>query len=336
MPVIKGFGTRSDKLPAGSLFIVAGPDELFRRRAVEAIIGVDGTRQEGPPSVRRLSLDEATLSEILVEVQTPSLFSAQGIVVVSQGELAIRQERKALVELSQRKDLSQKLILTTRVSPSKLGLRSGLGKAVVIECYDLWPSDMGRFISAEARRWKKTIDSDAIAALGRGVGADASALSGEIEKLALYVGKRRKITIDDVDSLVGAYRTFAAFELAGDIVSHDTEGALRAARKLREDGVVVVAVVGALSKVLQRVMSMKRLLSEGMSVEDASSALGIRMNSDKRETAKLAQASDEHTLESAFCTLARADIAFKQGDVSDETALEELVVRLTRNLKSKA
>jgi len=336
LPVVKRFGTRSNKLPKGCLYIVAGPDELFRRRAVEAIIEGDGSRQKTPQSVRRLSLAETTLSEILVEVQMPSLFAAHGVVVADRAETAIRKQKDVLVRLSQRSDLPETLVLTTQESPNKLGLKNGLGKGVVIECYELWPSDVGAFVATEARHWKKTIDADAIASLAWGVGADASALAGELEKLALYVGKRRKITIDDVDALVGGYRTFAVFELVGHLVKCDAPGALRATGRLREAGIVVAAVVGALSRVLRRVMGMKRLLSQGMSAEEAASALGIRMKSDKMETAKLARSADTRTLENAFCTLAKADVAFKQGEVSDETALEELVVRLTRDLMSTA
>jgi len=78
------------------------------------------------------------------------------------------------------------------------------------------------------------------------VGFHPVAVVMETEKLALYVGDAKQITLDDLNSVVGRTRQEALFELTHAIGQKDLETALLIASRLQENGIHGLAVLATL------------------------------------------------------------------------------------------
>lgn len=334
MALVKGFGIKTTTIPRTSCYIVAGPEAFFRRRAITQIVRKNVDKGDAAMAVETYDASEASAGDIFNDVQSPSLFVGERVIVVENATAFLQEQKEGVLAHAEQIDHAVRLVLETDQAAKRLRLGQRLvQKAAVIECYGLLAGAVGPFLNAEARHLKKKIDSRAVQLLGGRIGPDASALAGEMEKLAIYVGQRESIAADDVEALVGGYRDFDTFELARCIVRGDSDGAFRAAKKLRDEGADFVVIAGALSREIERVMKMGRLLASGEAIRDAAKAVGVPWW-ETDATAKVARSVGMEKLEDVFCLVAEADVAVKRGLVSESTALEELIARATGSLAS--
>ena len=78
------------------------------------------------------------------------------------------------------------------------------------------------------------------------VGFHPVAVVMETEKMALYVGDAKQITLDDLNAVVGRTRQEALFELTHAIGEKDLESALLIASRLKENGIHSLAILATL------------------------------------------------------------------------------------------
>ena len=336
MPVVKGFGVRTTALPAASCYVVAGPDTFFRRRAVDTVIKKSLRNVEATMALARYDSRDVPATDILNELNAPTLFASDRVIVVTNAADIIAGHKDALCRHAAQSDHPVRLVLESDQSPSRLRLGKKLEtSAVVVACYGLRGSDLPQFLQAEARRHDKKIETDAVRLLADRIGPDAAALAVEMEKLSIFVGERDVMSAEDVDALVGGYRNYNVFELARCVVRGDARGAFAAAAKLREEGAAFVMIVGALAREMQRVMTTQRCLGAGQSAREAAATVGVPWW-EADTAARTARRVDPERLEDAFCALAEADVAVKKGLAVEDTVLEELIARTASRLAPDA
>lgn len=286
-------------------------------------------------AVESYDANEALPGDIFNDLQSPSLFVRERVIIVENATVFLREQKERILAHAGQVDHAIRLVLESDQGTKRLSLsRSLLQKAAVIECYGLLAGSVRQFLSAEAGHLKKKIEPQAIRLLGGRIGPDASALAGEMEKLAIYVGQKESIVAADVEALVGGYRDFDTFELARCVVRGDSDGAFRAAKKLQDEGAPFVVIAGALSRELKRVMKMSRLLSSGETPREAAAAAGVPWW-EVDATANAARSVAVEKLEDIFCLVAEADVAVKRGLVSESSVLAELIARATGSLATK-
>jgi DNA polymerase-3 subunit delta len=92
----------------------------------------------------------------------------------------------------------------------------------------------------------KTLDKGVIEQLLERVGFHPGAAVTETEKLALSVGNAARITLDDLNQMVGRTREEAVFELTEAVGNRDVDKALLIAGRLQEKGIHGLAVLATL------------------------------------------------------------------------------------------
>jgi DNA polymerase-3 subunit delta len=92
----------------------------------------------------------------------------------------------------------------------------------------------------------KTMAPQVVEQLLERVGFHPVAVVMETEKLALYTGERRKITIDDLNAVVGRTRQEALYELTQAIGERNLDRALLITSRLQENGIHALAVLATL------------------------------------------------------------------------------------------
>jgi DNA polymerase-3 subunit delta len=87
-------------------------------------------------------------------------------------------------------------------------------------------SDAIRWLTEEAEKIAVRFEPDAARELSDALGADMMLIASEFEKLVLYVGEKRRITLGDVETMVLAAKQRSLYELTDAISSKDKARAL--------------------------------------------------------------------------------------------------------------
>jgi DNA polymerase-3 subunit delta len=96
----------------------------------------------------------------------------------------------------------------------------------MVELVRVEESDAIRWLVAEAEKRGSTLEVDAARELADALGADLMLMASELEKLLLYTGERRRITLGDVETMVLGAKQRSLYELTDAISAKDRPRAL--------------------------------------------------------------------------------------------------------------
>ena len=222
-------------------YILIGDDVFLYERCRKAVLAA-----LVPPEMRDfclsdLDLAEITIFEILDRAQTPSLMAPfQVLIIRNLKNLYTRGAKKeefAALDAYFRSPNPQALVLFVadhiRIpsDPRRMDMqdkdryeriRETLGDACgLVELARVDESDALKWIAAEAQRREVQVDPDAARELADALGADMMLIASELEKLVLYVGPKKRVTLGDVETMVLAAKQRSLYELTDAISSKD-------------------------------------------------------------------------------------------------------------------
>jgi DNA polymerase-3 subunit delta len=96
----------------------------------------------------------------------------------------------------------------------------------MVELVRVEETDAMRWLVAEAEKRGTVLDVDAARELADALGADMMLMASELEKLLLYTGERRRITLGDVETMVLGAKQRSLYELTDAISAKDRPRAL--------------------------------------------------------------------------------------------------------------
>src|SRR5437764_9942129 len=201
--------------------------------------------------------------------------------------------------------------------------------------------ELGRVEEGDAVRWiqeycgsrEVKIDLDAGRELVDSLGGDMMMISNELEKLILYVGEKKRITLGDVETMVLAAKQRSLYELTDAISSHDRTRALEMLDAILSTGDGDEAAIGHLYMLAKTFRQMLVILEKN--VRDSRAiwqALwqGFRVPpfaaDDIIKQARRYKSKREITR--AIRLIARADLALRSNPPSKRLILENLVLDL--------
>ena len=227
-------------------YVLIGDDVFLYERCRKAVLAA-----LVPPDLRDfclsdLDLAEASIFEILDRAQTPSLMAPfQVLFIRNLKNLYTRGAKKdefAALEAYFRSPNPQALVIFVadhiRIpsDPRRMDMqdkdryeriRETLGDACgLVELARVDEADALRWIAAETKRREVQVDPDAARELADALGADMMLIASELEKLVLYVGEKRRITLGDVETMVLAAKQRSLYELTDAISARDQARAI--------------------------------------------------------------------------------------------------------------
>lgn len=104
------------------------------------------------------------------------------------------------------------------------------------------------------KKHNKTIEAGALDIFLERIGFHPVAVVMETEKLILYAGERKKITLDDLNLMVARSREDALFELTDNLGKRDLRRTLTTLHHLLENGVHGLAIVATLRNYLRKLL----------------------------------------------------------------------------------
>jgi DNA polymerase III subunit delta len=235
---------RGNKLRPG--YVLIG-DEIFlyercRRAVLEVLVPAD-LRDF---CLSEIDLAETSIFEALDRAQTPSLMAPfQVLFIRNLKQLYTRGAKKdefASIDAYFRSPNPQAVLIFVadhiRIpsDPRRMDMsdkdrydriRETLGDHCgVIELARVDEADALRWLLSEAEKQQIKLEQDAARELTDALGADMMLIASEFEKLSLYAGAKRHITLGDVETMVLAAKQRSLYELTDAISAKDKQRAL--------------------------------------------------------------------------------------------------------------
>lgn len=250
----------------------------------------------------------------------------------SERETARRAEAQQFCGYLRSVPVSTELIL---LEPAPLQSSNPFIKAVtaiggeVIGPKALRDAELEDWIAERVRLRGGRISAGAVAQLAVFVGGgNLRVLDNELEKLVVHAGGQL-ITEGDVSALVSAAREVSVFAMVDAIGLRDARTALRLLHSLLAEGEPAARLLVMIVRQFRLILEISEMQSKGCSRQDIISELRLPPFVFSRMLNQVNRFSMRQ-LEAVYRRLVEADVAVKTGRVDPITALDLLVVELTR------
>jgi DNA polymerase-3 subunit delta len=203
-------------------------------------------------AITRLSAKDDDWDAVFERAQTLPMLAPQQVVFVENVEALERlgdERREAAVEALERYLADPAPFSVIVFEASKLDGRQKLAKVLkdksVVVALELDVEQAPAFVAAMAKELGVEIDREAAQLISDSVNAEPGRIRMEVEKLALYVQGRAKITVEDVETLVVSARKFTVWQFSEFIASSQRGAALEFVDGLLRSGDEPLQIVGA-------------------------------------------------------------------------------------------
>lgn len=346
-----------DEVKQGKLkpaYVFIGDEVFFRRRCRDALL-----QHLVPPELRDFSLHEFDLSEteiveVLDRARTASLMAPFQVFFVRgvnqlYGRGSHEAEFDAIREYLRNPNPDAVLIfvadhisipadvrrmeMTDRDRYERI--RDSLGEYCgIVELARVEEGEAVRWIVDTAAAEQVKVDTDAARELVDSLGGDMMLIASELEKLVLYVGAKKRITLGDVESMVLAAKQRSLYELTEAISAKDRVRALQVLDAILSSGDGEEAAIGHLYMLARTFRQMLVILEKR--VRDSRMLWqvlwhGFRIPPFAAEDIIRQARRYKNVLEltRALRLIARADLQLRSNPPSKRLVLEQLVLALT-------
>jgi DNA polymerase III subunit delta len=322
------------------LFIGAEAYDRDRcRRALTERLLPPEDREEG---LIRHDLDRETLSQVLDDAQSFSLFARVRLIWVSGAEAAMPRGRTAATTDEDGepvgKSAGPSLLVHYMNNPTP-------GTVLVFECsrYELEGDDKARvqrvqkFYSAitaqvEFARYSPEAARRLAAAMAKEVlSGDASRIANEIEKLALYAGAERTVTEEDIWNLTPNAKASTIFALVNALGRRDRVASLESLDVLVREGEYLPLALSFLATQFRlALVAREARLTNVSQVQAFFTKQGAPMwRSRAEQVTAAAGAFSADRLRQALLRIYETDKALRDVRPDDRIVMEKLVLELT-------
>jgi DNA polymerase-3 subunit delta len=339
-------------------YVFIGDEAFFRDQCRQALLEHLVPADLRDFSLHDLDLAEVSVAEVLDRARTPSLmapfqvFFVRGVknlytrgshaeeFAAIEGYLADPNPNAVLIFVADHISIPadvRRMELQDRDRYQRI--RETLGECCgMVELARVEESDGMRWIIEHAHQQGVKVEQDAARELIDALGADMMMVSSELEKLILYAGEKRHITLGDVETLVLAAKQRSLYELTDAISAKDKARALAVLDAMLQSGEGEDAAIGHLYMLARTFRQMLVILEKG--VRDSRAiwqALwqGFRVPPFAAEDIirQARRYNSRRELTRAIKLVARADLALRSNPPSKRLVLERLVLQLTEEPK---
>ena len=334
-------------------YVLVGDEVFFRDRCRAALIEHLVPSELRDFSLHDLDLAQNSIAEILDRARTPSLmapfqvFFIRGVKAL-YGRGSHKEEFNAIEEYCREPNPAAVLMfIADHVSiPADARrmemqdkeryerIRETLGEyCTIVELARVDEDEGIRWVVERAAREAVKVDAEAARELVDALGSDMMLVSNELEKLILFVGQKKRITIGDVETLILAAKQRSLYELTDAISSKDRVRALAVLDAMLASEEGEEAAIGHIYMLARTFRQMLVILEKN--VRDSRmiwQALwqGFRVPPFAAEDVirQARRYKSRRELTAALRLLARADLALRSNPASKRLVLEKLVIDL--------
>jgi DNA polymerase III subunit delta len=342
-------------------YVLVGDEAFFRKRCRDAILEHLVAPDSRDFGLFEFDLSETSLTEVLDRARTPSLmapfqvFFVRGVkTLFGRGS---NEEKIGAIEAYCKNPNPDALIVFVA---DHISIPADVRRMEMADRdrYQKIREDLGPFCGivelsrvqeGEAVRWigeccatrEVKIDSDGARELVDALGGDMMTVSNELEKLILYVGEKKKITLGDVETMVLAAKQRSLYELTDAISSKDRVRALEVLDALLSTGDGEEAAIGHLYMLAKTFRQMLVILERNVRDQRmlwAALWQGFRVPPFAADDIirQARRYKSKRELTRAIRLVAKADLALRSNPTSKRMVLEKLILDLATEPKVEA
>jgi DNA polymerase-3 subunit delta len=348
----------SRRLRAAYVFV--GDEAFFRKRFRDAILQHLVPADLRDFSLFEFDLSENDLAEVLDRARTPSLmapfqvFFVRGVKGLFGRGSNSNEEKLAAIEAYCKNPNPDALIVfvADHISiPADVRrmemqdkeryqrIRETMGAYCgIVELARVEEGEAVRWISDYCASREVKIEPDGARELVDALGGDMMMISNELEKLILYVGEKKRITLGDVETMVLAAKQRSLYELTDAISSKDRVRSLEVLDAILSSGEGEEAAIGHIYMLAKTFRQMLVILERNVRDQRmlwAALWQGFRVPPFAADDIikQARRYKSRRDLTRAIRLVAKADLALRSNPVSKRMVLERLVIDLTTEPK---
>jgi DNA polymerase III subunit delta len=340
------------------VYVFVGDEAFFRKKCRDAIL-----KSLVPSDLREFSLyefdlAETDLAEVLDRARTPSLMAPFQVFFVRGvkslfGRGSNEDKLNAIEEYAKDPNPDAVLIFVAdHISiPADVRrmdmtdkeryerIREAMGRyAAIVELGRVEEGDAVRWIQEYCSTREVKIDADASRELVDSLGGDMMMISNELEKLILYVGEKKRVTLGDVETMVLAAKQRSLYELTDAISARERTRALEMLDAILSTGEGEDAAIGHLYMLAKTFRQMLVILERNVRDQRmlwAALWQGFRVPPFAADDIirQARRYKSKRELTRAIRLVAKADLALRSNPPSKRLVLEKLVLDLTAEPK---
>ena len=291
-------------------------------------------------SVITYDLTQTPIQSVIEEAKTVSFLPPPKVILVKDRDL-FRTSKEA-TKMNHEIDLfydyikcpSQDAVIVFIVQGDKLDERKKIVKtvqkgAVVVHFSPLGAQELVHWMIGQAKEQHVVLATETADQLVCYAGTEMTALSMEIEKLCLFVGRGGTIQLQDVERLVPRTLEQSGFALVEQIVQLRQQQAMQIFYDLLQQREQPIKIVALLIHQFRMILHVKALVEQSTSSPQMASVLGVHPYVVKKAKEQAAHFSTSK-VKALLGLLAKLDYEMKSGLIHKELGLELFLLRLFR------
>jgi len=311
-------------------YIFAGEETYLMEEAwrqLEKGIGVDSLNRE------TFFGGDVSVDDIIIALQTMPFLAEKRLLLVKDAQKIKAKEAEKLAEYLKMPVTSSCLVLLWQDKlrkDAKSGLFSAVGKTgAVVEFRALYDRELPSWVVQKVAGLGKRISSDAAQYLVQESGSNLLDLYNEIEKLDLFTGAAKEITVKDVEVMSGHTRQANLNQLAEAIEGKKIDEMLAIVEGLLEEGEIPLKILATIYRSVRRLLAAKSLGEErGLSSQEIKQELHLHPYFDRNflmNVSRYTMAELQKDLE----LILQADLELKTSVRPEQFIFEELLLGLS-------
>jgi DNA polymerase III subunit delta len=297
------------------------------RKLLDKIVPVKARRFNG----ERVRAKDCSAAIVMEKLSSLPMFGTRRLLMVQGFEVWAKEGQNAILSYLAKPYPTSCLVLA---SSQKKGIErvetavNAVGIVVVFAAPT--ERETPRWLQERAKQQNKTLSSQAATFLTDQVGLDLHRLDSELEKLALYVGDRKRIEVEDVREGVGDQRNFSIYELTNHVSRRRRSLAVRCLRNLMRAGEAPLAVIGLLSRQIRILWQIKDGIDKGTPLAELNRHLRLPQYVFQNYVKESALYS-EGQLQEIHRAIREADLSLKSTGTNPELVMEDLILRISEH-----
>ena len=336
-------------------YLFLGPEAFERDRCRKALLDAVVPGEERDTGYTRYDLDQTSLAEAVDDARALSLFASKRVIWLGSAEAALPRGRSAAASDEEEEEsrgnadpLADYLKsptpgVTLVIDASRYDFegedkakleRVAKHYAAVPQVVEFRPysPELARGLAQKLAKEKGLqLGLAELAQLLEATAGDASRISVEIEKLSLLTAGQRKVTAEDIRSLVPDARAETIFALVAALGRGDRKRALEILDTLTREGEYMPLALTFLATQFRLALVAREANLRGANaIQGAFTRLGVRIWAERaRQIEQTVDAFPKAKLERAVAKLYEADRGLRDARPDDRVVMEDLILELT-------
>lgn len=301
------------------LWALIGEETLLVDRALKKLLG-----ELVPSETRDFNFDRFEGAEVqarrLLEItETLPVFASHRVILVVNAQEIRKSEGELLEPCLSRLPETTHLILIAETIDRRLGFwKTVLESAKVRQFKSLTPREVPQWITEESRGAGYGIAHEAARWVGDAVGTDLVLLQSTLQKVFLSVGKKREISLPDVEACVGGISWKSVFDLTDAVGRRDLSKALVLFQSMFSVGESPIALLAILARHFRILIRVREGQTDGVPP--------YFLGDYQRQAGQFSSKRLQEKMEKIFLT----DWSLKSSALRDSLLFERLLIDLCR------